>query len=396
MKRILAFAYACEPDSGSEPGAGWAWARLLTRFAEVHVITRENNRISIENALPECAEANRLTFHYVDLPSWARKWKRGSRGIHLYYILWMIMAWAKGRSLMRLQRFDLAWHLTFANVWMGTTASLLSIPFVLGPVGGGVGGPWPLVPSMDLAASVRETIRALVRQCARFFNPLARVAWARASVILAQNRETSDWLPQRHRHKVAIFPNPIIESADHLTRYTPPPRVAIFVGKLIQLKGVELAIRAIAETDDWRLIVMGTGPDKRRLAALADDLEVTDRIDFRGQVPRTAVLETMARESGVLLFPSLHEEAGWAVAEALTIGKAVICFSRGGPVTLAKACVGGSVLFVTLSNQTSSVANMAAALEQAEPGTPCGAFSVEATLDRLNRIVSEVMRGEDS
>ena len=29
--RILAIAYACEPDVGSEPGAGWAWSRMLAR-----------------------------------------------------------------------------------------------------------------------------------------------------------------------------------------------------------------------------------------------------------------------------------------------------------------------------------------------------------------------------
>ena len=42
--RVLVFAYACEPDQGSEPGAGWIWSRMLARIGEVWVITRENNR----------------------------------------------------------------------------------------------------------------------------------------------------------------------------------------------------------------------------------------------------------------------------------------------------------------------------------------------------------------
>ena len=37
--RILAFAYACEPAQGSEPGAGWAWARMLAHQGETWVIT---------------------------------------------------------------------------------------------------------------------------------------------------------------------------------------------------------------------------------------------------------------------------------------------------------------------------------------------------------------------
>jgi NAD(P)-dependent dehydrogenase (short-subunit alcohol dehydrogenase family) len=49
--RIVAFAYACEPDSGSEPGVGWMWARMLAHLGETWVITRENNREAIEAAL---------------------------------------------------------------------------------------------------------------------------------------------------------------------------------------------------------------------------------------------------------------------------------------------------------------------------------------------------------
>ena len=80
--RIVAFAYACEPESGSEPGAGWMWARMLARLGETWVITRENNRAAIDAALPTIAERDRLHFEYVDLPAWARFWKRGPRGVH--------------------------------------------------------------------------------------------------------------------------------------------------------------------------------------------------------------------------------------------------------------------------------------------------------------------------
>ena len=46
--RILAFAYACEPGRGSEPGAGWSWARMLAGLGETWVVTRANNREAIE------------------------------------------------------------------------------------------------------------------------------------------------------------------------------------------------------------------------------------------------------------------------------------------------------------------------------------------------------------
>ena len=82
--RILALAYACEPGRGSEPAAGRMWSRMLARFGDTTVITRTNNRSAIESALAGTPEAAHLTFEYVDLPQWARFWKRGQSGVRLY------------------------------------------------------------------------------------------------------------------------------------------------------------------------------------------------------------------------------------------------------------------------------------------------------------------------
>ena len=42
----------------------------------------------------------------------------------------------------------------------------------------------------------------------------------------------------------------------------------------------------------------------------------------------------MRESADVLAFPSLHEEGGWAVAEATGIGLPVVCLDRGGPAIL--------------------------------------------------------------
>ena len=60
--RILAFAYACEPGQGSEPGAGWAWSWMLARPGETWVITRPDDRAASEvpaEALPRPPDAAR-------------------------------------------------------------------------------------------------------------------------------------------------------------------------------------------------------------------------------------------------------------------------------------------------------------------------------------------------
>ncbi len=49
--KVLVSAYACEPGKGSEPGAGWNWVVAAARQHELCVLTRANNRESIEAAL---------------------------------------------------------------------------------------------------------------------------------------------------------------------------------------------------------------------------------------------------------------------------------------------------------------------------------------------------------
>lgn len=84
--KILVSAYACEPGRGSEPEVGWQWIRQLARKHDVWVMTRANNRIEIERSDISKKYPN-VRFEYVDLPRWARFWKKGNRGVHVYYTL---------------------------------------------------------------------------------------------------------------------------------------------------------------------------------------------------------------------------------------------------------------------------------------------------------------------
>jgi glycosyltransferase involved in cell wall biosynthesis len=334
--RIILFAYACEPGEGSEPGAGWAWARMLSNLGEVWVVTRANNRTTIEAGIGELPERDRLRFIFVDLPRWARWWKRGRRGLHVYYLAWQVLALRAARRVHEEAPFDLAWHVTLANAWLGSTAGLLGVPFVYGPVGGGVKVPFRLLPELGVRGAGYEAVRAAIRDLARYLNPLARSAWRRAELILVQNRETRRWLPRRHRHKVAVLPNVVVSGL--------PPRApraregssgtAVFAGRLLPWKGASLAIRAVAQIPGWRLLLYGSGPDDARLRSLAVRHGVDDRVGFEGTVPRDRLLEAMRTEADVLLFPSMREEAGWVVGEAASIGLPVICLDRGGPPLL--------------------------------------------------------------
>lgn len=347
--RILAFAYACEPTKGSEPLAGWVWARMLARQGETWVITRANNQGNIEEELSSLPERENLHFVFVDLPPWSRFWKRGQRGIRLYYLLWQLAALREARRLHAKIRFDLVWHLTLANAWLGSVGGLVGPTFVYGPVGGGVTCPRRLLLTLGARGLLYEAARSFARVIGRFTNPLARSAWRRARLILVQNSETADWFPARYGGKATVFPNVTLSDPPKGSeRESKPGNVALFAGRLLAWKGASLAIRACAALPEWTLLICGAGPDAKRLKRIAEGLGVGDRVEFLGWRTREEVLRRMTEDADVFLFPSLHDEAGWVVAEALSAGVPIVCLDRGGPPLLAARAgnaipIGGSI-----------------------------------------------------
>lgn len=393
--RILAFAYACEPGKGSEPGAGWSWARMLAELGETWVITRANNAPAIEAILPATKTQHELHFVYVDLPPWARFWKKGQRGVRLYYLLWQYAALRVARRLSRVTRFDLVWHLTLANVWLGSVAHKLGLPFIYGPVGGGVRAPRRLWCALGARGVIYEVVREAMRSAGRYLNPAARAAWRTADLILVQNPETQRWLPARHQHKAMVFCNAIVEDIrEGASPGRGDVRTALFAGRLLGWKGAALAVRAIMHAPGWRLLICGRGPDQARLGRLADSLGVNDRVQILGPLERQEVLRNMD-EADVFLCPSLHDDSPLVVTEAVSRGLPIVCLDRGGPPILA----GSAGVVVSSDGDCRAVSERLAerglngtlpsrrqVLERAEE------LSFEATVRKLDDLVGDVLK----
>ena len=187
--RVLISAYACEPSEGSEPGIGWDVAREMAEYHSIWVLTRANNRAPIEAELAQRPVTN-LQFVYHDLPGWSRWWKRGSRGVQLYYYLWQISAYVAARRLHKQVAFDLAHHVTFVKYWAPSFISLLPIPFVWGPVGGGESTPRAFYDGFSPRGRRYERVRNLARWIGEH-DPFVRLTARRSCVALATTEDTA-------------------------------------------------------------------------------------------------------------------------------------------------------------------------------------------------------------
>ena len=369
--RILVSAYACEPGKGSEPAVGWNWVRQLAMDHDVWVITRANNREAIEREMGDGADGH-LSFIYTDLPRWARAWKRGQRGARVYAYVWQFAALRSGLRAHRELRFDLVHHLTFATAVAPAMVCLIPAPFVWGPVGGGVGMPWGLARELGAAGVAYEMLRSARRFVGRYVDPFVRLTWIRAERILVQNPETLGWLPARHRHKAIVCPNAGFDPVEVVPKEPRGDEAVLVVaaGRLLPWKGVSLAIRALAAArrEDLRLVVVGDGRDRDRLERLGASLGVGEKISFLGWQPQGVLFELLSR-ADVLLMPSLHDECGFVVVEAMASGSVPIVLRSGGPPRL----VGDAGIVVEAGRPRQTVRDLAAALEDVHDDARSGA-----------------------
>ncbi len=111
----------------------------------------------------------------------------------------------------------------------------------------------------------------------------------------------------------------------------------VVVSRLVHRKGVGNVISALAALPETELVVAG-GPDRselhhdpeaRRLAALADELGLADRVDFRGRVGRTELPPLLRSADAVVCVP-WYEPFGIVPLEAMACGVPVVASAVGG------------------------------------------------------------------
>ena len=98
------------------------------------------------------------------------------------------------------------------------------------------------------------------------------------------------------------------------------------VARLVPQKGVDTAIRALASIPGAALLVLGEGPERARLEALARELGVSERVAMPGRVGDVA---TLYRRCDVVVHPARWEGFGLAMLEAMLAAKPVVAARAG-------------------------------------------------------------------
>jgi len=101
-------------------------------------------------------------------------------------------------------------------------------------------------------------------------------------------------------------------------------RQLIYVGSLIQRKGLDLLLPALAQTsEDIRLVIVGEGQEKPLLEQQMKKLNLTERVEFKGYVEGEA-LRRLYMESDAFILPTREDCFGLVLLEAMCASLPVI------------------------------------------------------------------------
>jgi glycosyltransferase involved in cell wall biosynthesis len=225
-----------------------------------------------------------------------------------------IAAWRNGRSqapVLALEAVRGATHYQLHSGLLGDSfaAEGRSFPSRLRRAGAGIG----------LRLNLRRQ-RRLRREREVLMDPAAKV-WAFShrdgAAVRERFRSTCDRVTiGRPGIDLLVYSPPAHRNASRVVR-------ALFVGHNFQLKGLAVALQALALAGHEGTLTIAGGDNPAYWRRLASRLGVADRVRFVGAVP-TDVMVSLYRESDVLLHPAVHDPSPRVVLEALACGCPVI------------------------------------------------------------------------
>lgn len=340
MAKILISAYACEPNKGSEPEVGWQWSVNIAKYHEVWILTKENNKKTIEeykNNSVEDIPWDNMHFVYVHLPNWLVFWKKGNRGMRPYYYLWAKMAYKIGLQLHSREKFDLVHSITFVSLTQPCFLYQLDIPFVW-TIAGGENISHSINYKMKFKEKLYELIRSL-GQLRVHYSFRIKNAIRKASLILATTEETLELIPKEYHKKVVVTSAIGIDKCRSIKQRNSSDSIKVLLsGKFIYLKGVRLGIDAILKIvedyDNVSFTILGNGPYEQEYR-LKCQKYIGTKINFVNKVPHEKMYDFYC-DYDILINTALRDSGCLVAMEAMSVGVPVVCINTGGVKAMTK------------------------------------------------------------
>jgi glycogen synthase len=344
------------------------------------------------------AEATRALGHEVDIVTAARHVPAAGyseRGL-------------LGQVVRSLRRLALVLPSSFVGV-MRTRPDVVNVHFALDGIGAVLAaaatgtrvvvnfqGPWA-------AEAVATGVRGGWRVSTSVRRAIERWVYRRADACIVLSGAFRDLLIESYGirpERVQVIPPGIdharfAPSADDVARGGQPFTI-VTVRRLVPRMGLDIAIEALARLPTGlgsRLLIAGTGPERKRLERLAHDRDLGDRVVFLGRVPDDE-LPRLYRQADACVVPSRELEGfGYVALEALAAGTPVIASATGGLVDLLTPLEPTWLCPPDASRFAEVLTELAESAQRFPSGAECSAYASRFDWPVIARRVERVLFG---
>jgi GalNAc-alpha-(1->4)-GalNAc-alpha-(1->3)-diNAcBac-PP-undecaprenol alpha-1,4-N-acetyl-D-galactosaminyltransferase len=141
---------------------------------------------------------------------------------------------------------------------------------------------------------------------------------------------------------IVIIPNPVRKF--QLNSEIKKEKVVLSVGRLVPVKGYDIAINAFANLniDGWKYIIAGEGQERKNLEIIIKEKKLEGKVELVGNIKE---IEEIYQKASIFLFSSLREGFPNALLEAMSFGLPCISFDCDyGPREMIEDGVNGYLI----------------------------------------------------
>ena len=329
---ILYIAYSCDPYNGSEDQIGWNIPLESAKSGnKVYVITKEEQRNNIEKYCKSNDFYN-ISFEYVDIPNVYKKIYN-----NFFYSgrlsIWNKKAFKIAKKICMSKSIDIIHQITPVEFRaIGNYGKIPNTKFVVGPTGGGSKTP-KCLKDYSKGYNYIEFIRNFLNyQSSIIFKIKNRMK--KIDYILYSNNETKNYFNNTKNEMLLteigieeekILDEPVFNSNEETT--------FLVAGRLIYIKGHELLFDALEKMDDsikYKLLIAGNGKLYEKLnCRINNSNKLKNNVKLLGSVDYNE-MGKLYKQCDALIMPSIRENTGTVIIEALSKGKPVIAMDAFG------------------------------------------------------------------
>ncbi len=366
----MLLAYSISPVRGSEYSVGWNYVTQMSKYCDLTVLyglagPHMGDLEEVEQHLRETGEIANARFVGIKPSLLARLLNSPNRrgfwvySFYMAYAIWHWQAARKAKLLLADGQFDVVHYLCPIGYREPGFLWQFDMPYVWGPVGG-------MVSTKLLKGSSRSYSSIFKTRLKNFANVIQlRLSWRvakaveRANVLVAATSENAEIIKDQFGRNAQVIPENAIPAhwiplqIEGSKASTASQIRLIWVGSLDTRKAPDLLIDALTRltSRDWQIDIVGDGPQREIVQSKIDAAGLSDRVNLRGLVTRSAVIDLFSN-SDIHIITSMNEGNPTVIWEALALGVPTLSLAHCGMRdTLCESC--GVLVPVSDFHQTS-------------------------------------------